>query len=115
MASINLVVTKSTFQRVLFFLLNQMTCFVSSRYIIAAIDWCKWVWNEELAEQQRDLAKKVQQELFRIKLYRNRMDIDQYQQSSMSNPTEPIVKSPKYYSPDDIKDILQNTAKFTRS
>ena len=87
----------------------------SFRYITAAIDWCRWIENEQRIENERQLAAKIQDELFRIKLYRNRMEIDQYQKSSISNRFESTNRSPEYYSPDDIQTILQRTAKFTRS
>lgn len=72
-----------------------------------------WVSNEKRIEEQRSLANDVQQELFRLKLYRNMIEIKEYQQST---PVDKTVKSQvEYYSPDDIKQILDRTAKFTKS
>lgn len=72
-----------------------------------------WVSNEKRIEEQRSLANDVQQELFRLKLYRNMIEIKEYQQST---PVDKTVQSQvEYYSPDDIKQILDRTAKFTKS
>ena len=84
------------------------------RYISAAIDWCMWVWNEKRSEEQRHLESHIREELFRLKLYRNRTEIEEFQQST--NRMASVTKtSMEYYSPDDIKQILERTAQFTRT
>ncbi|CAF3576240.1 unnamed protein product [Adineta steineri] len=83
------------------------------QYISAAIDWCMWVWNEKRTEEQRNLANSIQEELFRLKLFSNMNQIKDYQQSTTINP--PITNQIEYYSPDDIKQILERTAQFTRT
>jgi hypothetical protein len=72
-----------------------------------------WVWNEKRMEDQRTLSSNIQEELFRLKLYTNMIEIKEYQQSPIRNiiETNPI----EYYSPDDIKQILDRTAQFTRT
>ncbi|CAF2348522.1 unnamed protein product [Rotaria sp. Silwood2] len=91
--------------------ITQPGCY--EQYITAAIDWCMWIWNEKRIEDQRNLANDIQEELFRLKLYRNRIEIKEYQQSTTINT--PIKNQVDYYSPDDIKQILDRTAKFTRT
>ncbi|CAM4758617.1 unnamed protein product [Rotaria magnacalcarata] len=82
------------------------------QYITAAIDWCMWVSNEKRMEEQRSLSNDIQEELFRLKLYRNRTEIKEYQQSTTIDT--PVRNQIEYYSPDDIKQILDRTAKFTK-
>ncbi len=73
-----------------------------------------WIWNEKRIEDQRNLGNHIQEELFRLKLYRNRNEIKEYQQSTTINT--PIIKNQiEYYSPDDIKQILERTAQFTKT
>jgi hypothetical protein len=73
-----------------------------------------WIWNEKRIEDQRNLGNHIQEELFRLKLYRNRNEIKEYQQSTIINT--PIIKNQiEYYSPDDIKQILERTAQFTKT
>ena len=72
-----------------------------------------WVWNEKRADEQRKLENHIQEELFQLKLYRNRTEIEEYQQSR-SKPTSSAKPSMEYYSPDDIKQLLERTAQFTR-
>ena len=73
-----------------------------------------WVWNEKRMEDQRNLGNHIQEELFRLKLYRNMTEIKEYQQSTIINT--PIIKNQiEYYSPDDIKQILERTAQFTKT
>lgn len=111
MESLNPVVTNSKF------IVYQRRKRIDScllRYISAAIDWCIWIWNEKRAEEQRHLENQIQQELFQLKLYRNRTEIEEYQQSTIRTPS--ITKtSMEYYSPEDIKQILEQTAQFTRT
>lgn len=72
-----------------------------------------WVWNEKRIEDQHNLESHIQEELFRLKLYRNMTEIKEYQQSTTVN--KPIIKNQmEYYSPDDIKQILERTAQFTK-
>jgi len=73
-----------------------------------------WAWNEKRMEDQRNLGNHIQEELFRLKLYRNMTEIKEYQQSTTIN-TPRIKNSIEYYSPDDIKQILERTAQFTRT
>jgi len=74
-----------------------------------------WIWNEKRIEDQRNLGNHIQEELFRLKLYRNRNEIKDYQQSTTTINT-PIIKNQiEYYSPDDIKQILERTAQFTKT
>ena len=40
------------------------------------------------------------------------MEIQEYQQSKISNKS--AINQSEYYSPDDIKQILDRTAQFTR-
>jgi hypothetical protein len=87
--------------------------YLLSRYILAALDWCLWIANEKRGDQQRQLAANIQDELFRLKLYRNRMEINEYQQSTILNST--VTNSIESYTPDDIQQLLQRTAKFTRT
>ncbi|CAF0804038.1 unnamed protein product [Adineta ricciae] len=91
--------------------ISQPGCY--EQYISAAIDWCLWAWNEKRIEEQRNLANNIQQELFRLKLFTNMMEIQDYQQSAMVST--PVTNSNEYYSPEDIKQILARTAKFTQS
>jgi hypothetical protein len=73
-----------------------------------------WVWNEKRIEDQRNLGNHIQEELFRLKLYRNMTEIKEYQQSTTINTS--IKKNQiEYYSPDDIKQILERTAQFTKT
>ncbi len=73
-----------------------------------------WIWNEKRIEDQRNLGNHIQEELFRLKLYRNMTEIKDYQQSTTINPS--VTKNQiEYYSPDDIKQILERTAQFTRT
>jgi hypothetical protein len=72
-----------------------------------------WVWNEKRVEDQRNLSNNIQEELFRLKLYRNMIEIKEYQQSTVINP--PKTSQIEYYSPDDIKQILDRTAQFTKT
>lgn len=73
-----------------------------------------WIWNEKRIEDQHNLENHIQEELFRLKLYRNMIEIKEYQQTQ---PINKIIKSNhiEYYSPDDIKQILEKTAKFTQT
>ncbi len=73
-----------------------------------------WVWNEKRLEDQRNLGNQIQEELFQLKLYRNITEIKEYQQSKTIN-TPRMKESIEYYSPDDIKQILERTAQFTRT
>lgn len=59
----------------------------------------------------------VQEELFRLKLYRNRMEISEYQQTSLNQTTMVSSKSSSAisYTPEEIQQILHSTAKFTRT
>ena len=84
---------------------------LSSRYITATMDWCLWIWDEKRREDQHNLSANIQEELFRLKLYRNRMEISDYQQSPILTST--VTHSTDYYSPDDIRQILDRTARFT--
>lgn len=72
-----------------------------------------WAWNEKRAEDQRHLANSIQDELFQLKLYRNMAEIKEYQQSTTMH--KPVINKVEYYSPDDIKQILDRTAKFTKT
>jgi hypothetical protein len=72
-----------------------------------------WVWNEKRVEDQRNLSNNIQEELFRLKLYRNMIEIKEYQQSTVIN--SPKTSQIEYYSPDDIKQILDRTAQFTKT
>lgn len=72
-----------------------------------------WVWNEKRAEEQRKLENHIQEELFQLKLYRNRTEIEEYQQAKVKSSAS-AKPSMEYYSPDDIKKILERTAQFTR-
>ncbi|UJR27540.1 hypothetical protein I4U23_008822 [Adineta vaga] len=91
--------------------ISQPGCY--EQYISAAIDWCVWVWNEKRMEDQRNLETNVQEELFRLKLFTNMMEIQEYQQSTVIST--PVTNSIEYYSPDDIKQLLDRTAQFTRT
>lgn len=91
--------------------ITSVTC--PCRYISAAMDWCLWVWNEKRSEEQRNLASNIQNELFRLKLFTNMLDIQEYQQSL--NTSAPAASAAEYYSPDDIKQLLERTARFTRT
>jgi hypothetical protein len=71
-----------------------------------------WVWNEKRVVDQRNLADNIQEELFRLKLFTNMIEIKEYQQSAIINT--PVTDKIEYYSPDDIKQILDRTAQFTR-
>jgi hypothetical protein len=73
-----------------------------------------WVWNEKRLEDQHHLGNHIQEELFRLKLYRNMTEIKEYQQSTITN-TPVINNHREYYSPDDIKQLLQRTAQFTKT
>lgn len=64
-------------------------------------------------DEQQHLENKIQEELFRLKLYRNMSEIQEYQKSTIIN--KPITTQVEYYSPDDIKQILDRTAKFTKN
>ena len=75
------------------------------------MDWCLWIWDEKRREDQHNLAANIQEELFRLKLYRNRMEISDYQQSPILTST--VTHPTDYYSPDDIRQILDRTARFT--
>lgn len=73
-----------------------------------------WIWNEKRLEDERNLGNHIQEELFRLKLYRNMTEIKEYQQSTTAST--PVTKtSVEYYSPDDIKQILERTAQFTKT
>ena len=74
-----------------------------------------WIWNEKRLEDQRNLGNRIQEELFRLKLYRNMTEIKEYQQSPTTNNTARTKDSIEYYSPDDIKQLLERTAHFTRT
>ncbi len=71
-----------------------------------------WVWNEKRVADQRNLADNIQEELFRLKLFTNMIEIKEYQQSAIINT--PVTDQIEYYSQDDIKQILDRTAQFTR-
>jgi len=72
-----------------------------------------WVWNEKRVADQRNLADNIQEELFRLKLFTNMIEIKEYQQSAIIHT--PVTDKIEYYSPDDIKQILDRTAQFTRT
>ena len=72
-----------------------------------------WIWNEKRIEDQRHLANDIQKELFRLKLYRNMIEIEEYQQSPLVRTS--VTNQIEYYSPDDIKQILDRIAQFTRT
>lgn len=76
-----------------------------------------WVLDEKRKDEEEQLAANVQEELFRLKLFRNRAEIKEYQRT----PSQPqqqqrtTSSSTVSYTPDEIQKILQRTAQFTRT
>lgn len=71
-----------------------------------------WVLNEKHSVEREHLEQHVQQELFRLRLYRNKSEIEKYQQSSLKTPVKSQT-TVEYFSPEDIKQLLEKTARFT--